>query len=124
MGYESKIYIVEKTNYSWNESDNKKFARVLAVFDMACFRDLSDWFRNKPATEHYIYADNSDTQIVEDCYGDTLKEASVKDVIEKLEKIIKSGENYRRIFPLLATLKTFDAQGDCWGNIAVLHYGH
>lgn len=124
MGYESRIYIVEKTNCSWNENDDKKFARVLAVFDMACFRQLSDWFRNKPATKHYIYADDGNTQIIEDCYGDALKEASVKEVINRLEKIIENGEDYRRIFPLLATLKAFEAQSNHWGDIAVLHYGY
>lgn len=124
MGYESKVYIVEKTNYSWNENDDKKFARVLAVFDMACFRELSDWFRNKPATKHYIYADDGNTQIIKDGYGDVLKEASVKEVIDRLEKIVENGEDYRRIFPLLATLKVFEAQSNRWGNIAVLHYGY
>ena len=32
MGYESKIYIIEKTKYSWDEEDGMKYARVLAMF--------------------------------------------------------------------------------------------
>ena len=124
MGYESRIYIVEKTNCSWNENDGKKFARVLAMFDISKFYNFSDWFRNKPATKHYIYADDGDTQIIEDRYGDALKEASVKEVINRLERIVESGEDYRRIFPLLATLKAFETQSNHWGDIAVLHYGY
>lgn len=124
MGYESKIYIVEKSNHSWSENNGMKYAEVLAMFDMSKFYELSDWFRNKPATKHYIYADNDDTQIIEDAYGDTLKEASVKEVINRLERIVESGENYRRIFPLLATLKVFETQDNRWGDIAVLHYGY
>ena len=122
MGYESKIYIVEKTNCV--EEDGMKYARVLAMFDVSKFYELSDWFRNKPATKHYIYADDGDTQIIEDRYGDTLKEASVGEVIDRLERIVENGEDYRRIFPLLAALKTFEEQSIHWGNIAVLHYGY
>ena len=124
MGYESKIYIVEKTKYSWDEENGMKYARVLAMFDVSKFYELSDWFENKPATKHYIYADDGDTQIIEDRYGDTLKEASVKEVIDKLERIVENGNDYRRIFPLLATLKVFEEQSIHWGNIAVLHYGY
>ena len=122
MGYESKIYIVEKTNYSWDEENEMKYARVLAMFDMSKFYIFSDWFRNKPATKHYIYADDGNTQIIEDCYGDTLKEASVKEVIHQLKKIVNSGEIYYRIFPLLATLKSFESLKN--ENIVVLHYGY
>lgn len=124
MGYESKIYIIKKTNHSWSEESEMKYAEVLAMFDMSKFYELSDWFRNKPATKHYIYADDGNTKIIEDCYGDALKEASVKEVIDKLEKIVENGEDYRRIFPLLATLKAFEAQSNHWGDIAVLHYGY
>ena len=124
MGYESKIYIVEKTNCV--EENGMKYARVLAMFDVSKFYELSDWFRNKPATKHYIYADDGDTQIVEDRYGDTLKEASVKGVIDRIERIIgiENEEDYRRIFPLLAALKAFESYGNQWDDIAVLHYGY
>ena len=124
MGYESRIYIVEKTNCSYTEENGMKYARVLAMFDVSKFYELSDWFRNKPATKHYIYADDGDTQIIEDRYGDTLKEASVEEVIDRLERIVENGEDYRRIFPLLAALKAFELHSNQWGNIAVLHYGY
>ena len=124
MGYESKIYIVEKTNYSLVEENGMKYARVLAMFDVSKFYELSDWFRNKPATRHYIFDDDGDTQIIEDRYEDTLKEASVKEVIDRLEKIVENGENYRRIFPLLAALKAFESHSNQWGDIGVLHYGY
>ena len=124
MGYETKVYIVEKTNLFCSEENGMKYARVLAMFDVSKFYELSDWFRNKPDTKHYFYADDGDTQIIEDRYGDTLKEASVKEVIDKLERIVENGEDYRRIFPLLAALKAFEEQSNHWGNIAVLHYGY
>ncbi len=124
MGYESKIYIIEKTNCV--EENGMKYARVLAMFDASKFYELADWFSNKPSTKHYIYADDGDTQIIEDRYGDTLKEASVEEVIDRLERIVEAenGIDYRRIFPLLAALKVFEEQSNHWGNIAVLHYGY
>ena len=126
MGYESKIYIVEKTNCSLDEENGMKYARVWAMFDVSKFYELADWFSNKPATKHYIYADDGDTQIIEDRYGDTLKEASVKEVIDRLEKIVEveNGVDYGRIFPLLSALKAFESQSNHWGDIAVLHYGY
>ena len=126
MGYESKIYIVEKTNCFCSEENGMKYARVLAMFDVSKFYELADWFSNNPATKHYIYADDGDTEIIEDRYGDTLKEASVKEVIEKLERIVtvENGVDYRRIFPLLAALKAFESHSEQWGDIAVLHYGY
>ena len=126
MGYESKIYIIEKTKYSWDEENGMKYARVLAMFDVSKFYELAEWFSNKPATKHYIYADDGDTQIVEDRYGDTLKEASVKEVIDKLERIVEAENeiDYRRIFPLLAALKAFESHSNQWEDIAVLHYGY
>ena len=126
MWYETKIYIIEKTNCPLNEVNGMKYARVLAMFDVSKFYELADWFSNKPSTKHYIYADDGDTQIIEDRYGDTLKEASVKEVIDRLERIVevKNGVDYGRIFPLLAALKVFEEQSNHWGNIAVLHYGY
>lgn len=124
MGYESKIYIVEKTNCPYTEENGMEYAEVLAMFDVSKFYELADWFSNKPATKYYIYADDGDTQIVEDRYGDTLKEASVKEVIDKLERIVENGNDYMRIFPLLAALKAFESHSNQWGDIAVLHYGY
>ena len=120
----ARFILLKRQKYSWDEENGIKYARVLAMFDVSKFYELSDWFRNKPDTKHYFYADDGDTQIIEDRYGDTLKEASVKEVIDRLERIVEDGNDYRRIFPLLAALKAFETQSNQWGNIAVLHYGY
>ena len=59
-------------------------------------------------------------------YGDTLKEVTVEDVINVLEEAVDNGENYRRISPLLSTLKTIHEQqmDGRWKEIVVLHYGY
>ena len=123
MGYESRIYIVRKTS-SKDDDLGKNWAEKIAVFNMSKYPRLADLMRRKPATDCYIYADDGDTHIIEDCYGEPLTEASCSDVISVLEKDVANGEDYRRIFPLLATLKAFEEHKKQWGEITVLHYGY
>jgi hypothetical protein len=127
MGYESKLYIVEKFKGSLREKDKgKAYVQVIAMFDMCKFYELSGVLTKQPETDCYFYADDGNTKILEDKYGDPLTESSIELVIEVLEEIVENGEDYRRIFPLLSALKTFKEQKDkgIWKNIAVLHYGY
>lgn len=124
MGYESKLYIVEKSNLKDNVG--KVYTRVIAMFDMCKFHLLSGVLCKEPKTNCYFYADDGDTKVLEDRYGDALTETTVETVIGILEEAIENGENYRRIFPLLSMLKTIDKQqkDDVWREIVVLHYGY
>ena len=124
MGYESKLYIVQKRPIV-NEEE-KTYAQVIAMFNMGKYYSLSDVLRNKPETNCYIYADDGNTKIVEDKYGKPLTESDIKTVIDILEKDIAEGECYRRILPLLLTLKVLEEQRKegIWGDIVVLHYGY
>ena len=124
MGYESKLYVVQKRTMV-NE-EGKTYAQVIAMFDMGKYYSLSNVLRNKPETNCYFYADDGNTQITEDRYGKPLTESDIKTVIDILEKDIAKGENYRRILPLLSTLKAFEKQiqEGLWDDIVVLHYGY
>ena len=123
MGYESKLYIVEKFD-TMIYNDGKRYARVIAMFDMCKFYDLSDVLRHKPETDCYFYADDGNTRVLEDCYGKPLTEATIKSVIDVLEDIVADGEKYWRIFPLLATLKVIEEGRLGNDDIVVLHYGY
>jgi bisphosphoglycerate-independent phosphoglycerate mutase (AlkP superfamily) len=118
MGYESKLYVVEKTGMM--ENNNKTFAKVIATFDLCKFGNFKEVFKTE--TDCYIYADDGNTQIVKDCYNEALTEASLSDVIAYLEKYQAEQEPYRRVAPVLGLLKGFDMSE--WNNIVVLHYGH
>ena len=122
MGYESKLYIAEKT--SLKDDDGKKYARVIAMFDMCKIGNLVNIFEDK--TDCYFYADDGNTKILEDKYGDAIREATIEDVVYVLEEAVDSGEDYRRIFPLLSTLQTFYEQqkNGIWDDLIVLHYGY
>lgn len=118
MGYEHRIYIVEKSRFLY---DNKKrYGEVIASFDFCKYSGFEKVFKN--VTDCFIYADDGNTKITEDRCGDELTEAPLNDVISFLENELKKGENYRRIKPLLGLLKGFNIEG--WGDIVCLHYGY
>lgn len=125
MGYESRIYIVQKTNilHVLDNGTKKVWAEVIAQVNMCKCVDFSSIFSKE--TDCYIYADDGNTQILEDKYGDALKESSIETVIDYLEHKIESGDEYRRFPMLLSMLKPFTNRNE-WGdgNIVVLHYGY
>ena len=106
--------------------EKKTYAQVIAMFDMGKYYSLSNVLRHKPETNCYFYADDGNTQITEDRYGKPLTESDIKTVIDILENDVAKGECYRRILPLLSTLKVLEEQRkeSIWDDIVVLHYGH
>lgn len=122
MGYESKIYIGEKSGIK--DNDGMTYVQIIAMFDMCKMGNLINVFDRK--TDCYFYADDGNTKVLEDRYGDALTEAEIEDFIYVLEEAVGSGEDYRRIFPLLSTLQTiYEQQKDgIWKNIVLLHYGY
>ncbi len=121
MGYESRIYIIEKSNVI---NEDGRWGRDLARFDLGKVYALSDILRDKPATDCYIYADDGDTRIVEDRYGKPLTEVSIPEAIEALETAKERGEECREIPALIAALKVFNYHRERYKTLAVLHYGY
>ena len=125
MGYDSKLFIVEKS--SFHVAGEKDYASFIASYDLAVFSPISSFMRNCPKADCYIYMDDGNTRILEDRYGAELTQASVLDVIKVLEEA-KNGKdgNYRRIDPILSILKTLQRQKEegYGGDLVVLHFGH
>lgn len=122
MGYESRLYVVEKSKPSYIENDCMVWGEVVAVFDLCKCYLVSDELRKYPNTNAYIYADDGNTKILEDKYGEKLKEIPVKDTIKIIKKAMKK-ENYnRRYKPCLKLLESFNL--DEWDDLVVLHYGY
>jgi hypothetical protein len=123
MGYESKLYVVEK-HRSFDDIDgNKTYSQVIAMLDLCKYYPISSVRKNYPATDCYFYADD-DTKVLEDKYGDPLREIPIEDVIEILEKDLERGSDYRRIYPTLAALKALNEHKHQWKELTVLHYGY
>ena len=123
MGYESKLYIVEKGHAI---DEEKRYAQLIAMFDLCKFYPLSDVLRDFPKTDCYFYGDDGNKKILEDEYHKPLTEASIEKVIAILEEEISNGNNYRRILPLFSALTVIKEQKDygIWQDIVVLHYGY
>jgi hypothetical protein len=120
MEYKSKLYIIENYKRLKLSKENPKYyAKVIATFDMSEF-NFGNIFKKK--TNCYIYADDGNTEILEDTYGEPLKESNFEKVINYLENYRNTEEHYKRVMPLLGLLKGFDI-GE-WDNLTILRYGH
>jgi hypothetical protein len=122
MGYESRIYVVEKFDTIDDES-NKRYARVIASVEMCKAYGLSDELRNCPETDCYFYELGGDDPVIEDCYGKPLTEATISQTIKFLIGAMAHDDyDYWRYNVLLGTLKSFEKYEH--PNLVVLHYGH
>lgn len=120
MGYESRLYVVEKSSCVGLDEDGKRYGEIIAMIDMC---KLGNGFckvlNEYPATDCYIYIDGERT--VEDKYGDPLVEMPLEDVIAIFEECSQE-ENYRRYAPAIGLLGGFNPNE--WGELVVLHYGY
>ena len=124
MGYESRLYVVEKRLV--RDEDGRRFSSVIAMFDLSKCYFLSGELRNRPVANCYFYADDFNTRVTKDRYGQPLTETTVEDVVRILEEAIRGGADYRYISPLLSFMKGLDSQmkNGIWGEVAVLHFGY
>ena len=122
MGYESKLFVVEKSNYIFVSTENRKYAQIIAMVDMC---QLGNGFAtrflggNYPPTDCDVYY--NDELLTEDRYGKPLIEIPLEDLIKYFETAEKD-EHYRRNTLVLNLLKGFDRYE--WGDLVVLHYGY
>ena len=124
MGYESKVYLVDE-HHSIRMVDSQKnerhWSEVIACVDMC---KMGNEFVRLFNTEFkgYFYADDGNTEVLEDKYGDELKFSYLPPVIEFLENEIKIGNNYRRLPILLNLLKGVNTEN--FEDIKLVHFGH
>lgn len=122
MGYESRLYIVNKTPIK-DPSINMVFGEIIAMFNLSKVNSVASEFSHYPDTNTYIYADDENTQILEDAYGEKLKEIPIDDAIKIIEKAAEEDcWNYRRWKPVFGLLKGFKKEE--WSDLVVLHYGY
>ena len=122
MGYESKIYIVEKSMIGKDVNGKRMwFGDVVASFRLSktpIYQEIRNRFS---PTDTYFYADDGNTEIIEDIYGKPLTEIPIPDLIDILERA-ESKEHYRRYVPLIRMLQGFDLTQ--WKDLVALHYGY
>ena len=112
MGYESRIYVVEKSNIKEPEGF---WCEVIATVNMcktnADFVNLFD-----TEFDGYFY---DAVCITEDKYGKKLTVADKDSVVNYLETRVN---DYRRYKILYNLLKGFDEES--WDNLCIVHYGY
>lgn len=126
MGYESKIYIVKK-HPRLSIDEDKSYAEVIAMFDLKKCSPINEFIAKRlPETDCYIYADDGDTPILEDCYGEPLKEISVDEMIRMIDNVslyYLSSSGYTTMQMLRAALDEMIKQDTVYDKVC-LHYGH
>ncbi len=121
MGYECRLYIVQKTT-SMSYNSNLRWAEKIAVFDLGKVHAVSIKMRAYSATDAFIYADDGNTEITMDDYGKPLTEIPVSDAIRILEYAKSTEDYYWRYSPCIAFLKAVQEEGQ--KDVVVLHYGY
>ena len=147
MGYESRIYIVQGP-FEQTAIDpyskiigsghvvipvaNLEFAQVLACFDlgkMMSNNNFADLMKKSGPTRYYIYNTDGDTQINKDDYNHRLKQFTINDLADAIEKDkqeylnSEDGSNKRFNADLEALLAYLDVLRDRdW--LHALHYGY
>lgn len=130
MGYDSKIYVVEKSRYNTpmkvvidgEDYGDRVWGQVVASMELGVYPTVSNYMNSKPETDCYIYAEDGNTMIVTDRYNKVMTECSLTELLEVVAKEVDEGVDYRRVFPLYSLLKGFDLRQ--WDNLRVLHFGH
>ena len=115
MGYESRIYIVWKSDVG-TAFVNKKYGQIIARFDLGkvggvpCCRKESDY---------YIYEGNK--AVTEDLYGDSLKQCSIGEFVNWINSLGREDKKYfMPIKSYIAALLKYYTSDD----MAVIHYGY
>lgn len=119
MGYESRIFVVDRREYKHGDGTSYVYAEKIADIKMACMYDgFTKLFDKK--VDYDLYIDNGDEATQTDMYGEIMTYTDCKTVINYLENLIS--KDYRRLPLLLGLLKGIDESQ--WDNIQIVHYGY
>ena len=129
MGYESRIYIVRKSN-QYDPDIGKVWAEVLMAFNLGkVTSELEDWYKKQQPTDCFIYKDDGNTVVLEDEYGNPLREMDLIDcynaISDEIDRRIGQGVDHdieRALIEALNSLMDRYALRD--SRVVCLHYGY
>jgi len=133
MGYEVTLKIVDVSRHK--DRDGKQWGRVLGSVELGklfpgAFYELHG--DSKPAKAGvYFYADDGDTQVLEDRYGDALSVMEPHKVVWALaqdQRVLIDqeglGRGYWAYDAAIAMLNAIQAHGDSFDSVVVMGFGH
>lgn len=112
MGYESRLYILDKKKQVC-------FEEVIASFNLSCVENPTFYQLFSTPISSNICVNGE--IVTTDSYNDPIKWARIDEVVNWLETEGRKMD-YRRIEPLIALLKGFNP--DEWDELRVAHYGY
>lgn len=121
MGYESRLYVVNRVEIKFNGELYRVWGEKLARFDMCCIGLYNPEFVFATPIDFPIEYDDNDEEVYDDMYGKRCGMASVSAVISAIEAL-EEREHYRRFKPLLGFLKALDESE--WDDLRVVHFGY
>lgn len=132
MGYESKIYIVNRSTYKNPKTEKTLISALeIASFDLCVMGNNSAFYgvfdREIDFDMYMPGVDEQGREIMEftrfDCYGEHLKMCELSALLDVLKQA-EEKEHYRRLPPLIAMLQAFiDGAGE-WGDLRAVRYAH
>lgn len=135
MGYESKLYFVQKYPNSHRDPEvNRFWCEKIVEVNMCKIGGMPSCFR-KP-TDCYLFADDGNTMITEDQYGEPLYECSIPALYTWVLNAMKNDpDGYRRYDVLKKVCEGFIDIVDTpfgvryyvkpkWHYAMVLHFGY
>ena len=124
MGYEQKFYFVDiSRSKGVSNCQDKNWAEVIAMFDYCKDSRLADFVRRVGKDSNcYIYADDGNTEVCVDDYGDPLMLIDVDYMLGYLAG--NKDDEYRRYSLFYDMVKSFSENKSKFRNLAILRYGH
>lgn len=120
MSYESQIYIVMPNRGDLPGHCGLDFAEKIAIFRLGCIDGMYEFAQCYPESSCYIYADDGDTEITRDRYGDRLREIPIRELIFQL---VRYNSEYKR-WDISAVIAALLHYADGPGKLVALHYGY
>lgn len=132
MGYTHRFYIVKKTkSFGIDETENLRYAFELARFDIGKNDLLGKKLDEFPATDCFIYMDDGNTPLIEDDYGDKLKEIPLMDMCYIIDTFVHTIKNddifnkavYDSFYNYLTKLNKYNKESEALKDVVVLYCG-
>lgn len=128
MGYESKIYIIDRHEHKKIDETFYTYGDKIMEIDLCKMgygmynrKSFTDLFTHEIDFDLWINGNPTQT----DCYDEHCKYGDIDAIINWLNKMVKDTD-YRRAKLFLAILKSIKKQikDGCWTDIKIVHYGH
>jgi hypothetical protein len=126
MGYEVKLYVAIKHTFC---SDN--WLEIIGSVDLSkpgpsAIGALHSGHKDTKTPPTYFFADDGNTKITEDRYGERISIMPLYAVVEALKKDLEDSNGYRRFKIALGFLEAFQDNSKDWEGheLVVVGFGH